>query len=443
MDQTDIATTVAWFARSDERLLLEHALMNAFLENVPDMVYFKDRGSRFLAVSKSKAARHGYSDPEQLIGKTDADLFAMDYARQTREEEKLVIATGVPLVDKVEKVVWPDGRCTWSRSSKLPLRSDKGDILGTFGISQDITAAREMEEALEKAHKGVIDASRLAGMAEVATGVLHNVGNVLNSLNVSATVIGSGVRQSKTESLAKVCDLLDAHKDDLGTFLTADPRGRLVPEFLRSLSQHTRDERSRLLLELDSLQKNIDHIKEIVTMQQTYATMVGVLEPLSPLMLVEDSLRMNASALVRHDVSVIRDFKPVPSVMAERGKVLQVLINLIRNAKYALDEGRPNDKVLTVKVEPGPHDTVRFVIQDNGVGIPPENLTRIFGHGFTTRTHGHGFGLHSSALAAKELHGSLTVSSAGRGQGAAFTLELPAANMATPGLPVEPHAAVA
>jgi signal transduction histidine kinase len=281
-----------------------------------------------------------------------------------------------------------------------------------------------------------MDASRLAGMAEVATGVLHNVGNVLNSLNVSATVIASGLRQHKAESLAKVCALLDEHAADLGNFLTQDPKGKLIPDFLKSLSRHATEEAERLVGEVESLQGNINHIKEIVTMQQTYATMVGILEPLDAASLFEDSLRMNAAALLRHDVSVVRDFRPVAPVLAERGKVLQILINLIRNAKYAMDEGRANARILTARIEAGPTGTVRFVVEDNGVGIPEENLTRIFSHGFTTRVHGHGFGLHSSALAAKELHGSLSVRSDGAGKGAVFTLELPAADSAFGGAPV-------
>ncbi|HEX3728819.1 MAG TPA: ATP-binding protein [Opitutaceae bacterium] len=288
-------------------------------------------------------------------------------------------------------------------------------------------SAPPLREILEKTQRELLEASRLASMAEVATGVLHNVGNVLNSLNVSAAVVSAGLRQSKLESLAKVSALLDEHAAELGPFLTADPKGRLVPEFLRSLARHAGEERARLLQEMSQLQKNLDHVKEIVAMQQTYATMVGVLESLPAESLMEDSLRMNALALLRHDVRTVRDFQPSPPVLAERGKVLQILINLIRNAKYALDEGRGAEKVLTVRVEPGPAGTVRFVVEDNGVGIAAGNLPRLFNHGFTTRAQGHGFGLHSSALAARQMRGSLTARSEGPGRGAVFSLELPAA----------------
>jgi signal transduction histidine kinase len=141
--------------------------------------------------------------------------------------------------------------------------------------------------------------------------------------------------------------------------------------------------------------------------------------------LVEDALRLNAGAFERHHVSIIRDFSPVPPILVDKHKVLQILVNLIRNAKYALDDSGRNDKRMILRIAPGGAGTVRFSVIDNGVGVHPENLIRIFSHGFTTRKSGHGFGLHSGALAARQMGGSLTCQSDGPGKGATFTLELP------------------
>ncbi len=407
--------------------LLDRALVTAFLENVPDFVHFKDREGRFIAVSKSKILRNGLKHQDEIIGKTDFDFFSEKNARQASADEIEVMRTGVPMVGKLEHVHWADGRETWSLINKLPLRDENGEIIGTFGLTKDITESKQMEMALEKSRKELIDASRTAGMAEVATGVLHNVGNVLNSLNVSATILASALRQSKVESLVKVSEILKTHAEDLGAYLTQDPKGRLVPQFIDSLARQFAEDRTRLLHELQSLQQNVEHIKEIVTMQQSYAKMVGIVEPLDATVLMEDSLRMNSGALVRHNVQVTRDFQPVPPVSAEKGKVLQILVNLIRNGKYACDESQRTDKVLTLRITTGKPGRVLLVVQDNGVGIPAEHLTSIFQHGFTTRATGHGFGLHSSANAAKELKGTLTVHSDGPDTGATFTLDLPAA----------------
>jgi PAS domain S-box-containing protein len=406
--------------------LLDRALVTAFLDHVPDLVYFKDRASRFIAVSRSKARRHQL-EPAAMTGRSDADFFGPGHAEDARADEEHIMQTGEPILGKLERIVWPDGRTSWALTSKMPLLDEHGLIIGTFGLSKDVTATKQMEVDLENAHKALVDASRAAGMAEVATGVLHNVGNVLTSLNVSATLLATGLRESKAGSLQKVAALLHEHAGDLGEFLTHDPKGRRVPEFLDSLATHAVAERDRLLAELAAMQQHIDHIKEIVAMQQAYATMVSVVEPLEPATLLEDALCMNAGALVRHDVRVVREFDPAPRVIAEKAKVLQILVNLIRNAKYACDDSGRAEKILTLRIGSRAEGRVLLSVQDNGVGIPPENLTRIFAHGFTTRKSGHGFGLHSSANAAREMGGTLIVTSDGPDCGATFTLELPAA----------------
>jgi PAS domain S-box-containing protein len=400
-------------------------LLTAFLETVPDAVYFKDLASRFIAVSKSKATRHGLSDGRPLIGKTDADFFSAAHAARALKEEQEIIRTGEPIVGLLHKFVWADGREGWGLTSKLPLRNARGEIVGTFGVTKDVTESKRLENELERAQRELIDTSRLAGMAEVATGVLHNVGNVLTSLNVSAELIMAKTKQSKLDGLPKITALLRDHLDHLSDYLQNDPKGKLILDYLDSLAQHGADEREAFRTELHSMQQNIAHIKEIVSMQQSYATLVAFTEQVSLPDLFEDALRINAAALVRHEVRIVRDFQPTPAIFSEKGKILQILINLIRNAKYACDDDpKPEGKTLTLSaVCVG--DMVRVIVADNGVGIATENLARIFRHGFTTRSHGHGFGLHSSAIAAKELGGTLTAHSGGVGQGATFTLELP------------------
>ncbi|HEY6167341.1 MAG TPA: ATP-binding protein [Verrucomicrobiae bacterium] len=294
----------------------------------------------------------------------------------------------------------------------------------TKELRNEIAERKQAEASLEALHKELVEASRQAGMAEVATGVLHNVGNVLNSVNVSATLVADQLKHSGVTDLARVTALLREHAADLGVYLTADPKGRKVPAFLAQLSETLAAEHTAHLKELESLRKNIEHIKDIVDMQQSYAKVSGVRETVQVTDLVEDSLRLNAGALQRHGVQVERDYAQVPPITTEKHKVLQILVNLMRNAKYACHESGRSDKRLTVRVINGA-DRVRITVADNGVGIPPENLTRIFNHGFTTRRDGHGFGLHSGALAAKELGGSLSAQSEGPGRGAAFTLEVP------------------
>jgi PAS domain S-box-containing protein len=426
------ATAPAENSRRVAPALLDRVLVDAFLVNVHDFVYFKDRQSRYRALSLSLVRCLGCASPMEVIGRSNFDFFSAENAQASFDDEQAIMRTGEPLLDKLEEKIWPDGHSLWLRITKLPLRDEYGEIIGTFGVSRDVTAAHRLEGELAATKQSLVEASRAAGMAEGATGVLHNVGNVLTSLNTSAATIGAGLRGSKVELLPRICTLLRAHREDLGAFVTHDPKGRKLPEFLASLATHAVTERDRLLGEIASLQKNIDHIKEIVAMQQAYATTVGLVEPLAPETLLEDALRLNSDALARHAIRVVRDLPFTPAVLGEKGKILQILVNLIRNAAYACDDGPRDGKVITVGLAPAPGDRVHFTVSDNGVGIPAENLTRIFAHGFTTRKHGHGFGLHSSANAAREMKGALRAHSDGPGRGARFTLDLPAAPPALP-----------
>ncbi len=277
---------------------------------------------------------------------------------------------------------------------------------------------------LENTHKQLVEASRRGGMAEIATNVLHNVGNVLNSVNISTCLLVESVRKSKVPALARVVDLLRQHAHDIGDFIANDSKGKHVPAFLGDLSKFLMAEQETFAKELESLRRNVEHIKEIVAMQQNYATAGGLKELTNVLELLEDSVRINDSSLIRHGVEIIREFENVPPMNVEKHKILQILVNLIRNAKYACDESGRADKRITLRVA-NVNGQVKISVVDNGIGIPPENMTRIFNHGFTTRKDGHGFGLHSGALAAKSMGGSLSVVSDGAGHGAAFTLELP------------------
>jgi len=270
----------------------------------------------------------------------------------------------------------------------------------------------------------LVEMSRSAGMAEVATGVLHNVGNVLNSVNVSCNLLLEQLRESRMGNVGKVAELLSGSETEVAAFLTTDPRGRQIPTYLRSLGEALAGEQRELFTETEAMHSRIDHIKEIVAMQQTYGRVMGVLETLPPEQLMEDALKLNAEALKRHGITIRREYTPVPAVTVDKHKVLQILLNLISNAKYATADSQ-NDKSVTLRIDSPSPEQVRMEVIDNGMGISQEKLTRIFQHGFTTRKDGHGFGLHSGALAARELGGNLSVRSDGPGRGATFTLEIP------------------
>jgi ligand-binding sensor domain-containing protein/signal transduction histidine kinase len=309
---------------------------------------------------------------------------------------------------------------------EVKVRERTAELLrsNTF-LTSEIEERKRMEAEVERIHRQLLDVSRQAGQAEVASSVLHNVGNVLNSVNVSTTLISDRLRRLRLENFERAVRLMQQNEGELGRFLTDDPKGRLLPDYLAKLATHLVTEQSDLLNEVKDLTENIDHIKGIVAMQQNYARVRGVTETVPLEELVESAIKMHAAAYARHGVVLIREFEATPTVTVDKHKVLQILVNILHNAKYACDEsGRP-DKQVTVRIQTPTPDRVRVIVADNGVGIAPENLRRLFSHGFTTRANGHGFGLHSAALAANELGGSLSAQSDGLGHGASFVLEFP------------------
>jgi len=280
-------------------------------------------------------------------------------------------------------------------------------------------------QQLKDAQSELMDNARQAGMAEIATNVLHNVGNVLNSVNISADLVARKLRSSKAQGLGKAMQLINEHQGDLGTFLTEDEKGKLLPGYLNQLVNAIAVEQQGLTDELAQLSKSVDHIKDIVSTQQSYAGASSLLEPLDISALMEDALRMNAGALSRHNVTVIKEYAAVPQILGDKHRLLLIMVNLISNAKYAMANLSDRPRRITLSVTPVDGDTLQISVKDDGEGIPAENMTRIFTHGFTTRKEGHGFGLHSCALAALEMNGQLSAHSDGPGQGAIFTLKIP------------------
>lgn len=283
---------------------------------------------------------------------------------------------------------------------------------------------QERTRELIEAERELVDAARMAGMAEIATNVLHNVGNVLNSVNISADLVARKLKNSKTLGLGKAVNMMNEHAEDLGQFITHDEKGKLLPRYFNELVESISTEQAMLVDELAQLTNSIDHIKEIVTTQQTYAGAAKLIEALNVCDLFEDALRMNSGALSRHHVTVIKDYQDVPTIMGDKHRLLLILINLISNAKFAMSNvsEHPREMTLGIRIV---DQTLRLSVKDRGEGIAPENQARIFNHGFTTRKDGHGFGLHSCALAAVEMNGHLYAHSDGPGQGALFTLEIP------------------
>ena len=297
------------------------------------------------------------------------------------------------------------------------------DHLASYSVRLEHEVRLRTEELA--ASKQAIEAAHQAGKAEIATEVLHNVGNGLHSVNVAASIARNTLQQSKLPLLVKATDLITRNTDNLGEFLAHDQRGKLLPEYLVELAQALAEEQQTAFQEIQSLVKHLDHVKAIVATQQRYAGIAGVAESVSLAALLQDAERLSAISFQQQGIVVVRDFSDLPEIMLEKQKLLQVLVNLLRNAFQAIEEAKPEAGQLTLRIRMNGPDRVCVDVADNGMGIAQENVIKIFSHGFTTKKQGRGFGLHSCANLVKQLGGSLTVHSDGPGKGATFTVELP------------------
>lgn len=298
----------------------------------------------------------------------------------------------------------------------------------TLERSLDLSSAemRQRYTELQDAQRKLVEASRKAGMADVAASVLHNIGNVLNSANTSTGLIVQAMRSPSCAGLGKALALLAAQPAP-GAFIDNDPKGKKVLPYLETLKQTLEEERRSLVTEVESLQKNLEHIKQIVS-QQLSSTKgrptVEVSERIDMNELFQDAINLAKVDRDGHEqkLRVVREMG-APAIETDRHKLLQIVTNLLGNARDAVAER--GDGVITIHTTAGADDTVVIEIRDNGVGIPAGTLDRIFNHGFTTKANGHGYGLHGSACAALELGGKLSATSDGPGCGATFRLTLP------------------
>ncbi|MCC7413581.1 MAG: PAS domain-containing protein [Gammaproteobacteria bacterium] len=323
------------------------------------------------------------------------------------------------------RIVRPDGTVRWVRDHVFVVRDAIGVIDGIAGLTVDITEARAAAEEHNRLQRTLLEATRQAGMAEVATGVLHNIGNVLTSVNVACEMAAQTLTGSRLPRLARTLEMLQGHGPQLGRFLAEDPKGAKVLPYLDELATRLASEQIQMRQELEAIGRHIDHIKSIVARQQSYAAHRGCLEDTDIADVVGHAFSMSLGP--HHQIDVDLQYGELPLVRTDKHKLLQILVNLIKNAKQAVRDGAPGKKLITVSTACMSTGEVEIRVADTGCGIPADALERIFEYGYTTKDDGSGFGLHASANAARELGGTLSARSDGVDQGATFILTLPLA----------------
>lgn len=282
----------------------------------------------------------------------------------------------------------------------------------------------DYQEKINTLNKHLIDAARQAGMAEVAGSVLHSMGNVLNSLNISSEILQQKINSMSTTKISKLADLLNKNNGKEGNYFTETESGRDIVKYISLIAKETEIEKLNLLQEVQSMSTHINHLKNTVSLQQTISKPTIVITRVFISKIITDILSIYKTQIENNAITVSYEHDGDHSLMNDQYQIERILQNLIHNAIESLKSSEISDKSLVVSCQLGKDKSIIIQVIDNGLGISPNRINKIFNFKSTTKKGGHGFGLHYSALEAKRLGGELTAASKGLGQGATFTLKL-------------------
>jgi signal transduction histidine kinase len=320
------------------------------------------------------------------------------------------------------RICRPDGSTAHIESLAAVVTDPRTSERRLVGISLDISERVEAEQRERLLQKQLLEASHQSGMAEVATGVLHNVGNVLNSLGVASSTAQGRLKACQIHRVAQVAAMLDGQRSALAEFFTSDPRGKRLPDYLGALGAQLMSDAQAVQQEFDAISGHVQYLRDIVQAQQSFARVGGAEDAVNVRELVETALTLKAQEL--NGAEITRDIAELPIVLTDRFKLLQIIVNFIANAcdAMAADKSTVPRMAIRGRIVLG---QLEIAVEDSGIGIPPDLLPRVWEFGFTTKAHGHGFGLHSSAVAAQQLGGTIAADSAGPGLGACFSVKIP------------------
>ncbi|MBW8014643.1 MAG: PAS domain-containing protein [Planctomycetes bacterium] len=394
--------------------------VKAVLDNLTESVVILDKDEQI--IFGNEAFGKTVDETEKTFVGRKLSIFPWIQPRQKQELcdlpwiqtlEKGTTEANVPIILKTK-----DGNKRTSVVNSVPILSAAGEHRGIMTSFTDVTE-------LEEKNNELVKMSRDAGMAEIATNVLHNIGNMLNNVNVSATVIGDTLSQSKLLKLQDVSMMIQDHSENIGAFLSEDERGKHIPPYLVKTIAILLDEHKDITKTIKSLRNNIEHIKTVIRSQQSYAKVQTCEEIASIREIMEDAIKMNQTVLTNRKIDIVQEYDEIDYINIDRSRIMQITVNLIKNAAEALNESDVKNKRIAIKCNKTNEDQLKVEVIDNGIGIAPENIAKIFAYGYTTKPTGHGFGLHACVLSAKEIGGDLIAHSQGPGLGASFILTLP------------------
>lgn len=424
---------------------------NTLLSNMPGMAYRCDidPDRKMLFVSEGCRALTGYSRKalsgktpfSDLIHKSDRTKVERQIKKALQEKTRFQATYRLKCKDDTVKWVWEQG---------LGIYDEAGDLIAIEGFITDVSEQVRVKSNLQKHKEKLNDmvrkrtqtldqrntelenevAVRRQAQAkeqisrEIATTSLHNVGNVINSVNIASEGMLRTLKSSKLSSLNRVAKMIQENSENPCEYFCEDPKGKLIPEFIIHLTQAVQEEHAELQEEISNMLRQVRLIKEVTAGQQSLARTKQESVSFKLSRLVDSVARIQLAFGWGRSVDVIKDFEVPGYLHAPRTPIVHILINLIKNAKEALLDNAAGDRIMRFRIWKEA-ESLYLSISENGLGIEPEALKNLFTFGFTTKNDGHGFGLHYCKNIMTNLGGEISVASEGPGKGSTFTLRFP------------------
>lgn len=403
----------------NENLEKEKYFLDSLMDNMPDAIYFKDRESRFIRVSKHMADKFG-TTLNDIVGKSDFDFHDREKAELAFKDEKEIMETRTAKIDYIEKSVKKDGTDRWVSTTKMPLINTRGELVGTFGMSRDVTQVKSLEEAR---HAADLDKAVAQGKFEIASDVMHDIGNAVVGFGSYLTRIRRTQEQDNPENLQQLASFFEGQKAGMQELIGEAKAGAVV-KMLDSIAQQQKNSREEISRTITQQLNIITHIQEILDIQRQYISGHQQQErkPVNLRNIINDSLAMLYNMIDKMAIVVSLNVTAEnPVIKGDRTKLMQLLLNILKNSIEAIDPGAP-EKSLGITVHNGMGRLV-IEVKDSGAGFDEQTANKLFERGFTTKATGSGLGLANCRSIMESHEGEIKISSGGVGKGAVTKIQ--------------------
>jgi len=423
LQKEELSRNVEELAVLKEDLQKEKYYLDSLMDNMPDAIYFKDKESRFLRVSKYMVNKHLANHPgatiDDLLGKTDFDLQDEKHAREAYRDEQEIQKTRTPKVDYIEKEITEDGSERWVATTKLPMLNRQDEVIGTFGISRDVTKIKLLEKQQNEA---MLDKAVAQGKFEIASEVMHDIGNAISGFGSHLTRIKRMQENGNVKNLRSLITFFEEQKIIMDNAI-GESKSAAVIKMLGGMAQTQQDNEHETIKSVTEQLNIVSNIEEILNIQRKYISGYESKDRKTVNLknIIDDSLSMLSGFINKSNIDVSLNIaNDLPPIKGDRTKLMQLLLNLIKNSLEATEDNK-HEKNICINAFTDMNKLI-LQVKDNGKGFDGEVAGQLFNRGFTTKTDGRGQSLYNCKTIVESHEGTIDIKSDGPGMGTLTTI---------------------